>query len=183
MKKLRSRTGRRPLVVGVFRDQPLSEVAAVAQRLDLDVVQLHGRTEGVEWAKFLPGRLVIRVFSVRTDAVVGQGLVRELSRPGYHHIAALDTAAVAGGDGGSGETFDWSFARHVTHADPLPALVGGSATRSMPLMLAGGLTPDNVQQAIKSTTPFAVDTSTGVESHGVKDPQKIKRFILAVKQP
>ncbi|CDR99849.1 probable anthranilate synthase component II [Sporisorium scitamineum] len=180
VKKLRSRAGRRPLIVGVFRDQSLAEVAATAEQLDLDVVQLHGRTEGIEWAKFLSGRVVIRVFSVGAGAVVGKDLLREVSRPGYHHIAALDTAAV-GGDGGTGVSFDWSIARQVREADPLPGVVGGSALRPMPILLAGGLTADNVGKAIETARPFAVDTSSGVETDGKKDLLKIKNFIKAVR--
>lgn len=184
-KKLRSRAGRRPLIVGVFRDQPLAEVASAAERLDLDVVQLHGRSEGVDWAKFLPRRLVIRVFPVGVEAKVGEGLLREVSRPGYHHIAALDTAGTAasttGGDGGTGVSFDWSIASKIREADPLPGVVGGSALRAMPIMLAGGLTPSNVAQAIKTAHPLAVDTSSGVETDGNKDLIKIRAFIAAAR--
>lgn len=180
VKKLRSRAGRRPLLVGVFRDQPLAEVGCTAERLGLDVVQLHGRSEGTEWAKFLPGRLVIRVFSVKPGAGLGKDLLREVSRPGYHHIAALDTAA-AGGDGGTGVSFDWSIANQIRNADPLPGVVGGSALRSMPVLLAGGLTAENVAQAIKVAQPFAVDTSSGVETDGNKDLAKIKAFVLAAR--
>lgn len=180
VKKLRSRAGRRPLLVGVFRDQPLAEVASTAERLGLDVVQLHGRSEGTEWAKFLPGRLVIRVFSVKPGAGLGKDLLREVSRPGYHHIAALDTAA-AGGDGGTGVSFDWSIANQIRNADPLPGVVGGSALRSMPVLLAGGLTAENVAQAIKVAQPFAVDTSSGVETDSNKDLAKIKAFVLAAR--
>lgn len=180
VKKLRSRAGRRPLLVGVFRDQPLAEVASTAERLGLDVVQLHGRSEGTEWAKFLPGRLVIRVFSVKPGAGLGKDLLREVSRPGYHHIAALDTAA-AGRDGGTGVSFDWSIANQIRNADPLPGVVGGSALRSMPVLLAGGLTAENVAQAIKVAQPFAVDTSSGVETDSNKDLAKIKAFVLAAR--
>ncbi len=62
VKKLRSAAGRRPMLVGVFRDQSLAEVASTAEKLDLDVVQLHGRSEGIEWAKFCLDAIVIRVF-------------------------------------------------------------------------------------------------------------------------
>ncbi|SPO32351.1 probable anthranilate synthase component II [Ustilago trichophora] len=181
VKKLRSRSSsRRPILVGVFRDQPLAEVAAVAEKLDLDAVQLHGRTEGIEWAKFVPGRLVIRVFSVGPDAKIGKDLLREVGRPGYHHIAALDTAAAAG-DGGTGVSFDWTFARQVRNADALPAVVGGSELRPMPVLLAGGLNAENVAEAIKTAQPFAVDTSSGVETDGKKDLDKIKAFVKAAR--
>nr|QBH67495.1 multifunctional tryptophan biosynthesis protein [Ustilago esculenta] len=181
VEKLRSRAGCRPLLVGVFRDQTLAEVASTADLLDLDVVQLHGRSEGIEWAKFLPGRLVIRVFPVGVRATVGKDLLREVGRPGYHHIAALDTAAL-GGDGGTGVSFDWSIANQVRNADPLSGVVGGSELRPMPILLAGGLTPENVAQAIKIATPFAVDTSSGVETDGKKDLEKIRDFVKAARE-
>ncbi|PWY98804.1 putative to anthranilate synthase component II [Testicularia cyperi] len=185
VKKLRSRVGRRPLLIGVFRDQPLAEVAYFAQKLRLDGVQLHGRTEGVEWAKFLPGLLVIRVFHVGAGAVPGQGALKEVARPGYHHIAALDTAGTStsstGGDGGTGVSFDWSIAASVRGSDALPSIVPGSAPRPVPVMLAGGLTPDNVQEAIAKASPFVVDTSSGVETNSTKDLAKIKAFVAAAK--
>ncbi len=140
------------------------------------------RSEGTEWAKFLPGRLVIRVFSVAPGATIGAGLLREVSRPGYHHIAALDTAATTTtGDGGTGLTFDWSLARQIRNADPLPGVVGGSALRTMPVLLAGGLTAENVAEAIQVAQPFGVDTSSGVETEGKKDLNKIKAFVAAAK--
>ena len=107
-------------------------------------------------------------------------MLREVSRPGYHHLAALDTAA-AGGDGGTGVSFDWSFAKDIRNADPLPNIVGGSALRPMPVLLAGGLTPDNVAQAISTAHPLGVDTSSGVETDGKKDLTKIKNFIKAAR--
>ena len=78
-------------------------------------------------------------------------------------------------------SFDWSIANQIRNADPLPGVVGGSALRSMPVLLAGGLTAENVAQAIKVAQPFAVDTSSGVETDGNKDLAKIKAFVLAAR--
>ena len=173
---------RRPLIIGVFRDQPLAEVRKTAELLGLDGVQLHGRTESTEWAKFLPGLLVIRVFHVGAGATVGAGALADVARPGYHHIAALDTAGTASsGDGGTGVAFDWSIAQRVRDADPVATIVSGTQVRPFPLMLAGGLTPENVQQAIAAAHPFCVDTSSGVETDGKKDLGKIAAFVQAAK--
>ncbi|KAK0536234.1 anthranilate synthase / indole-3-glycerol phosphate synthase [Tilletia horrida] len=200
----------KPLIAGVFRDQPLSEIVHAAQTLKLDVVQLHGRVDGelggtgIGWARFLPGVLVVRVFHVAGDgsAVPGQGELREVSRPGLHHFAALDTAASASasasapaqsngaahGDGaaastvvaggGTGKAFDWSVARTLSER----ATYAG-ASEPFPFILAGGLTPSNVQQAIASAGPgvLVVDTSSGVEVEGRKDMGLIKAFVDAVK--
>ncbi|PWN90157.1 IGPS-domain-containing protein [Acaromyces ingoldii] len=175
-----------PLIVGVFRNQPLSEVQTYARALRLDVVQLHGRTEDVEWSKFLPGVLVIRVFHVGKETREGpQDDLREATRPGYHHIAALDTAGSktnAGQEGGSGEAFDWNIVERVANLDPVPSRVKGAEVQRQPIMLAGGLTPDNVVQAIEAAKPFIVDVSSGVElADGQKDVAKIQAFVKAAK--
>ena len=73
--------------------------------------------------------------------------------------------------GGSGETFDWSLA------------VRAKALTDRPLILAGGLTPENVQAALEAVRPYAVDVSSGVESSpGIKDHAKIKAFVRAVRE-
>jgi phosphoribosylanthranilate isomerase len=82
-------------------------------------------------------------------------------------ILLLDTG-VKGKYGGTGKTFDW-------------ALAGDLAAR-FPVILAGGLTPENVGEAIKTVSPWGVDVSSGVETDGVKDIGKIKAFIKAVRR-
>lgn len=176
----------KPLLVGVFRDQPLDEIVHVATTLKLDAVQLHGRTEHIEWSKFLPGVLVIRVFHVGADGDKqvgpGEGDLSDATRESCHHIIALDTAStVKGAEGGSGQTFDWSVAQQITSFDPIKKRVQGVTSRHLPLMLAGGLTSDNVGQAITHVRPFIVDTSSGVETNGVKDVSKIQAFVSAAK--
>ncbi len=168
-----------PLLVGVFRDQPLSEVKQVADQLGLDVVQLHGHIEEAEWARFLPGVLVIKVFSVPAEANALSQL-REALRPGLHHITALDTAS-AKGNGGTGESFDWAIASTLVNHDPVAEAVPGTTHLKQPIMLAGGLTAENVADAITLARPRIVDTSSGVETEGKKDPAKILDFVRAAK--
>ena len=69
------------------------------------------------------------------------------------------------GSGGSGEAFDWSLIREIRRD----------------FILAGGLTPENVREAVEQTGPAAVDVSSGVETEGRKDPEKIRRFVRTVR--
>ena len=169
--------GARPLLVGIFQDQPLSFVLHCVAVAQLDVVQLHG-SEPLEWSKQIPVP-VIRVYHVDAD---GRGL-EGISRPGLHQYVLLDTAVTPGGaSGGSGKTFDWEIAKRVVLAGE------GEATKTtggtLPIVLAGGLTPDNVAEAVGTVRPWAVDVSGGVETaDGTgKDLDKVEEFINAVRE-
>jgi len=188
----------KPLIVGVFRNQSLQEIIQTAKILKLDVVQLHGRIEEVEWSKWLPGVYVIRVFHVdpSSSSTALSSSLREIHRPLYHHVSALDTAAgkvsTTNGDGGSGKTFDWSIAAEIAYPKSFTNLENDREIN--PVMLAGGLTPDNVGEAIKALAPpsnssggiasalLAVDISSGVENEkGDKDNDKIREFVRRAK--
>lgn len=201
---LRSALSRRkPLVFGIFRDQSVREIVEVATSLHLDGVQIHGRTEEVEWAKLLPGVWVTKVFHVGTcpDGIAGQGSLRELGRRGYHHFTALDTAGAGGaggaGDGGSGKLFDHALLPQLAQTEPVlsslrPAVSSDDVTptalpppHAVPIILAGGLTPENVLAAVQRAQAagvqvLAVDTSSGVETDGKKDAVKIQQFCTAL---
>jgi anthranilate synthase/indole-3-glycerol phosphate synthase/phosphoribosylanthranilate isomerase len=173
---------RKPLMVGVFRNQPLQEVVSTSKALGLDVVQLHGRIENIEWSKYLPGVLVIRVFHVASNGEVGRHDLVDVTRESYHHVIALDTASkVQGQEGGAGEIFDWSLAKTISSHNPIADRVEGVEQRRIPIMLAGGLNTSNVADAIAQVQPFIIDTSSGVETDGRKDIGKIQAFIQAVK--
>ena len=169
----------RPLVVGVFRDQPLAEVVATAAALRLDVVQLHGHTEAVEWARYLPDAFVVRVFSI--DPAAGafafgeRRALDEATRPGCHHVIAFDTGTPQA-SGGTGMSFDWGVARAVAAHDA----AGSHDVR--PFMLGGGLTAENVRTARHRAGAWIVDTSSGVETDGTKDPAKISAFVAEALQ-
>ena len=150
----------RPLLVGVFADQPPEEINRIAASVDLDLVQLSGGEHPV-----LVGRLnrpALRVLHVGSDDTP-ERLLAEASRT-PPTITLLDTKDAAR-KGGSGRAFDWSVAAAV------------AAQR--PLMLAGGLTPANVAAAVAQVRPWAIDVSSGVETDGRKDPAKIAAFIAA----
>lgn len=164
---------RKPLLVGVFQDQSLDEVVRVVDELHLDAVQLHGN-EPFEWCRLLSVP-VIKVFHV--DAKDTKANVPEASRPGYHVAPLLDTKVGAGPSGGAGQAFDWSIAKSVSD-DPLRTQEG---LPRLPIILAGGLTPENVAQACQQVRPWAVDVSGGVETDSQKDVAKIRAFIEAAK--
>ncbi len=154
-------------IVGVFADLPLETVNKIADRCLLDRVQLSG-DETWEYAAKV-ARPVIKAVRIgmgsahRVSVQIAEG-ARLL---GPDCLFLLDTE-VRGKYGGTGVTFDWRLARSIAH--------------SFPTIVAGGLSPDNVGQAIRTARPWGVDVSTGVETKGVKDPEKIVAFIEAVRR-
>jgi phosphoribosylanthranilate isomerase len=154
---------RRVEVVGVFVNPTLDELTRTAESVGLTALQLHGE-EGPSFcaeAARRTGCKVIKAARVRSRADI-QGLVP------FHTDYHLLDSHVAGRRGGSGETFDWELAR--AHRRPVPVI------------LSGGLRPDNVAEAIAAVQPFAVDVASGVEAApGRKDPAKLRAFAEAVR--
>lgn len=153
---------KRPLTVGVFAGQGLETVNAIADECRLDLVQLSGDESWQDC--LLIARQVIRVVHVEQGA--GAGDVLGGVEAGTAIACLLDTAAESL-YGGTGRTLDWSVARDV-------------AAR-LPVVLAGGLTPENVVEAVRTVRPWGVDVSSGVETGGRKDAQKIRAFVQAAK--
>ncbi len=153
---------RRVEVVGVFVNPPLEQLARAAEDVQLTTIQLHG-DEGPTFcaeAARRTGCKVIKAARVRSGADI-QALVP------FHTDYHLLDSHVEGRRGGSGETFDWELAR--------------AHRGSVPVILSGGLRPENVAEAIAAVRPFAVDVASGVEaSPGRKDPDKLKAFANAV---
>jgi len=151
---------RRPLLVGVFADQDPDTINSIAEEVGLDLVQLSG-SEPWEVNEHL-ARPVLKCMKVR-EKESAQTLF------GHYHggaILLLDPF-VEGVYGGTGRTIDWGVA----------ALIAGWT----PTILAGGLTPENVAEAVRTVHPWAVDVSSGVETDGEKDIDKIRAFIMAAK--
>ncbi|KAF8320459.1 hypothetical protein DL93DRAFT_2074126 [Clavulina sp. PMI_390] len=182
---------KRPLLVGVFQGQSLEEIQHIVAAVQLDLVQLHG-VEPAHWAKHIPVP-IIRAFHLPAQseangsAAVGQkpsldaGL-REITRPGYNEFILLD--AVRPGatlSGGAGVAVDWAMARTIVDGGEVPSSSSSVPPLPLPVILAGGLTPENVAEAVATVRPWAVDVSGGVETDKVKDPAKIRAFIAAVK--
>ena len=153
---------RRCEVVGVFVNSTLEAVVDAAERESLTMLQFHGE-EGPSFcteAARRTGAKVMRAFRVRSAADVRAA---EAFRTDFH----LFDAYRHGLHGGSGRSFDWE-------------LVAGRRSK-VPMVLAGGLTPANVAEAIAVAQPFAVDVVTGVEAEpGRKDDAKVDEFIRAV---
>lgn len=145
-------------LVGVFVNSPADEIRATLQITGLHLAQLHG-DESPEILEEI-GELAFKAF---------RGVPGEIT--GYIRNAApalLVDAAVKGLYGGSGVVADWSAAAELA--------------KQVPLLLAGGLTPENVAEAIVRVQPWGVDTASGVESiPGVKDPAKMQAFVQAVR--
>ena len=149
-----------PGKVGVFVNQPLSEVLEIADFCHLDYLQLHGE-ESPEYCRSL-NRPVIRACRVGPDFTPA-------TLADYPADYLLLDSFVPGQPGGTGLTFDW---RSVSQRIGRPR---------QQFLVAGGLTPENVSDAIRSLNPDGVDVSGGVETDGVKDPDKIRRFIAAAR--
>ncbi|WFC98647.1 anthranilate synthase / indole-3-glycerol phosphate synthase [Malassezia yamatoensis] len=180
--QIAARAAHRPLLVGVFRDQSVQEIVQTASLLELDAVQIHGRSEPIDWARFLPGLFVLRAFSVPADLDNWQPMsspwLDQAMRPNFHHMIILDAAGKAGeGDGGSGQSFSWDVAQTLATYDPASSLAKTSRRPPVPFLIAGGIDADNVQNAIRESCAIGADTSTGVETEGRKDHQKINAYV------
>lgn len=170
---------RKPLLVGVFRNQPLSDILDLVESIPLDMVQLHG-TEPQEYATWIPVP-VIKTFSVSQQGTLTGG---QITRPGLNAHILLDAAGVGSNGvgsvtsgGGEGKSFPWEYARRVIENGE----IGGRG--DLPVILAGGLHDGNVRMAIEQAGGVvAVDVSSGVEgADGWKDRGKVERFLKAVK--
>jgi phosphoribosylanthranilate isomerase len=154
---------RRVEVAGVFANAPLDELVNVAELCNLTLVQLHG-DEGPSYAREAARRTGARV--IKAIAAKDPATVRGLRS--FHHVDYhLLDAYVPGMRGGTGKTFHWEYARHRDF--------------KVPLILSGGINPDNVGEAIHTVGPFAIDAASGTEaSPGIKDPAKITALMRAV---
>jgi phosphoribosylanthranilate isomerase len=161
--------GRRARKVGVFADQPEDVIATMVEIVGLDVVQLHGGVEPgrVERVRAATGKEVWAV--VRTADGLLPERVEELCEAAD---ALLIDAHVPGQLGGSGVQVPWDrLGESLDALDYHPRIV-----------LAGGLTPDNVAEAIDLVAPNVVDVSSGVESSaGIKDHARLRAFVASVR--
>ena len=154
--KLKSKLDPEINAVGVFLDDKLDFVASMLNLGIVDVVQLHGseNEEYIEKVREITNKPIIKAFIIRSKEDVERA---EKSTADY---ILLD------GGKGEGKVFDWSLLKAIKR----------------PFFLAGGLNPDNAADAVKALKPYAVDVSTGIETDGVKDREKMTAFANTVRE-
>lgn len=148
--------------VALFLNPQASDVESIIRGLGPDLLQFHGTEDAGFCSQFgLPYIKALGMADLSVDGL--EAIQRE-------HVAALGfllDSHKSGEAGGTGKAFDWSQAPDQIHR---------------PIVLAGGLQPENVAQAIQQVRPYAVDVSSGVESAaGIKDPDKMRRFVEQVR--
>jgi len=145
--------------VGLFLDQEAQEVRDVLEQVPLSLLQFHGGENAGFCRQF--GRPYIKAVSMNSEQAIQQAEAE------YSDAAALLLDShEPGGLGGTGRTFDWGQIRRCER----------------PLILAGGLTPDNVRDAVRQSKPWGVDVSSGVEdAPGIKNSGAMRRFIEQAK--
>jgi len=147
--------------VGVFVDPQAGEIHRALAEIGLDTIQLHGEETPEFCRQFAPVK-VMKAFRVKNAESL-----KRLSD--FNTDAWLLDSYVAGQQGGTGAVFNWDLAVQAKDA-------------GKPIVLAGGLTPENIAQAVHEVWPYGVDVSSGVESApGKKDPEMIRQFIAAVR--
>ena len=154
--ELKSKLDPKIKAVGVFLDDDLDAVAAMMNLGIVDVVQLHGR-EDAEYLKKLrtiTDKPIIKAFVINSAEDIRRAAA-----------CSADYILLDGGKG-SGRAFDWSLLRDIQR----------------PYFLEGGLNSDNAADAVANLHPFAVDVSTGIETNGVKDNEKMTAFVAAVRK-
>jgi phosphoribosylanthranilate isomerase len=157
--------------VGVFVNAAADEIRRTARAVPLDLIQLHG-DEPPELLREIRPLPILRAVRIQDDLSQFGAYLAACHRAGAMPRLVLVDALCPDQYGGTGNTLDWDFLvqnrRHL---------------RGMPIVLAGGLTVENVAAAIATVRPWAVDAASGVEkAPGTKSPEKVRQFVSAAKQ-
>ena len=141
---------------GVFVNAPQNEILELVHSGIIDIIQLHGTEDAayIRQLRELTDAPIIQAFRMKTEADIF------LAKQSSADYILLDSGA------GTGMTFNWQLIQDIKR----------------PYFLAGGLNPDNVRNAIQKLTPFAVDVSSGIETEGFKDKEKMTAFVTAVRK-
>lgn len=146
--------------VGVFVNQPVAEMVEIGLRAGMDVLQLHGDEEAAHVDAAAPLRMIKAL-------PVGPGFTMAAVDGVPAGVGVLLDAHDPVRRGGTGRSIDWSVAAAVA--------------RHRPIILSGGLSPDNVQEAVRTVHPYAIDVSSGVErAPGIKDESRLRAFFAAL---
>ena len=156
---LRQGLSKNIVAAGVFTDAPLEQILQLVYEKVIDIVQLHGN-ETLEFAEDL--KCCCDVPVVKAVSMSGDTYSREIKR--WEH-SCVDYLLLDSGRGGTGTTFDH----------------GRIGSPAKPFFLAGGLTPENVAEAARQVLPYAVDMSSGVETDGRKDKEKIEKAVRRIR--
>lgn len=146
--------------VGVFVNEDINRIVRLCQSNVIDLIQLHGDEDGayIDSLKNMVPNKIIKAIQVR-------GL-KDIQRAISYQCEYLLLDSYSKGEyGGSGKVFDWSLIEGIDRS----------------FFLAGGLHIDNVQEAIRRCSPYGVDVSSGVETEGYKDPNKVREFIIGAR--
>lgn len=143
-------------VVGVFVNEDPEAILSLVAAGTIQVIQLHGQEteETIGWLRERTDAPLWKAFKVRSASDIEQ------AKNSSADLVLLDNGY------GTGETFDWSLMTDV----------------GRPFLLAGGLTPDNAEEAVRTYRPFGLDVSSGIETDGLKDPLKMTDFVRRVRR-
>ncbi len=151
-------------LVAVFVDPPAS---LVDEALHAGAIpQFHGAEPAEACEAFAAGPY-LKVFHVDANRVYDTAAFARFARPFEHATWMFDTAGASGLSGGTGRTFTWELARRLAG--------------ERRFVVSGGLTPENVGACVRAARPYAVDVRSGVETNGMKDPEKVRAFVRAVR--
>lgn len=157
--------------VGVFVNATAGAIVAAAEQVGLNIIQLHGDEPPDEVRALAPRQVMRAIRATSKNLAEVSRYLERCRKVGAELLAIMADAAVAGQYGGTGERADWDAWSQYASKPRVP-----------PLVLAGGLTPENVAEGIARVRPAAVDVASGVESEpGLKDQAKVKQFVDAAR--
>lgn len=156
-KMLKNALNKNILAVGVFVNEDINTVVKLLNENIIDIAQLHGNESEnyIKTLKKLTNKTIIKAFKVENTLDIKK------AKQSQADFVLLDS-----GTGGTGQTFNWSLIKNLER----------------PYFLAGGLSIENIKTALDMLSPYALDVSSGIETSGKKDPEKIKAFIQTVRQ-
>lgn len=156
-KILKNALNKNILAVGVFVNEDINTVVKLLNQNIIDIAQLHGNESEnyIKTLKKLTNKTIIKAFKVENALDIQK--VKQ---------SQADFVLLDSGTGGTGQTFNWSLIKNLER----------------PYFLAGGLSIENIKTALDMLSPYALDVSSGIETSGKKDPEKIKAFIQTVRQ-